>query len=142
MNPINFKIMKHLTFLTLAMILTVSIQTTANGTEPGDTPSIIAIPATGNSLDAMMDQSFSRCSWFCLYNTTTEGYYFIENEQQDTEGGASRQVVQFLNEQGVKEIYSTKVGPNAQRNLDRYKINMHLVTDEVTIGELINSIKK
>lgn len=134
--------MKHLIIFTLAMIMSLGIQLATAGTESGSDITIIAIPSTGNSLDAMMDQSFSRSAWFCLYNTSTEGYYFIENEQQDTEGGASRQVVQFLNEKGVKEIYTTKVGPNAQRNLDRYKIKMHLVTEEITVGELIISIQK
>ncbi len=134
--------MRHLIFLTFTMILTMCIHLLAIGNESNDNPSIIAIPATGNSLDAMMDQSFSRCSWFCLYNTATGGSFFIENEQQDTEGGASRQVVQFLNEKGVNEIYSKKVGPNAQRNLDRYKIKMHVVTDEMTVGQLIQTLKK
>lgn len=134
--------MKKTLMLAQMLILALCIQLVAMGNEPVEKPSIIAIPATGNSLDAMMDQSFSRSAWFCLYNTSTEGYYFIENEQQDTEGGASRQVVQFLSEKGVKEIYTTKVGPNAQRNLDRYKIKMHLVTDEITVGELIKSIRE
>ncbi len=132
--------MKKTVMIAQMLFLALCIPLVAIGNESIEKPGIIAIPSTGNSIDAMMDQSFSRCSWFCLYNTDTEGYFFIENEQQDTEGGASRQVVQFLNEQGVNEIYSTKVGPNAQRNLDRYKIKMHIVTEEITVGELIKSI--
>ena len=33
---------------------------------------IIAIPASEKSINALVDQNFSRCSFFCFYNTKTD----------------------------------------------------------------------
>jgi predicted Fe-Mo cluster-binding NifX family protein len=102
---------------------------------------IIAIPATEKDIDARIDLNFSRCSFFCIYNVETGSITFVENKHKDAAGGASRQVVQFLMDNGVNEIFAVKTGPNAQRQLDRFKIGTKLVPSGKTIGQLTEGIK-
>jgi predicted Fe-Mo cluster-binding NifX family protein len=102
---------------------------------------IVAIPASEKSIDALMDQSFSRCSFFCLYNTKTDRITFTENKHKSASGGASQLVVQFLVDNGVNEIYAVQVGQNAKMNLDKFKIRTIIVAPGKTISQLINSIK-
>lgn len=102
---------------------------------------IVAIPASENCIDALMDQSFARCSFFCLYYTKTDSIAFAENKYKSASGSASQLVVRFLVDNGVNEIYVVQVGQNAKMNLDRYKIHTTIVSSGKTISQIINSIK-
>ena len=88
---------------------------------------IVAIPSSEKSMDALIDQSFSRCPFFCLYNTKTGNITFAENKHASASGGASHLAIGFLAENGVSEIYAVQVGRNAKMDLDRYKIHIMIV---------------
>jgi len=77
----------------------------------------VAIPASDKRNDALMDQVFSKCSYFCLYNTKTGKTTFKENPYKATSGGASKLVIQFLADNRVNEIYAVQLGQNAKKNL-------------------------
>lgn len=103
---------------------------------------VIAIPASEESADAVIAESFSRSPTFCLYNTETGSIRFIENPYKDASGGASRQVIQFLANNKVQEVYAGKTGQNAQRHLNSFGITLKSVKPGQTVQEVINSIKK
>jgi len=102
---------------------------------------IVAIPASEKSINALMDQSFARCSFFCFYNAKTGSITFKENKYKSASGGASNLVVLFLADNKVNEIYTVQIGQNAKMNLDRYKIRTTIVSSGKTINQIINSIK-
>lgn len=124
--------------LILSMPLISSAQEDSN--EITSKAKIIAIPATEKSIDALMDQSFSRCSFFCLYNTKTKSIVFEENKHKYASGGASRLTAQFLSEHKVNEVYAVEVGQNAKIHLDKLKINTIIVGSGKTIKQLITNI--
>jgi predicted Fe-Mo cluster-binding NifX family protein len=102
---------------------------------------IIAIPASEKSINALMDQNFSRCSFFCFYNTKTDSITFAENKYISASGGASNLVIQFLADNKVNEIYTVQIGRKAKMNLDRFKISINIISSGKTINQIINSIK-
>jgi predicted Fe-Mo cluster-binding NifX family protein len=102
---------------------------------------IIAIPASEKSINALMDQNFSRCSFFCFYNTKTGETTFTENPYKATSGAASKLVIQFLVENKVNEIYAVQLGQNAKMHLDRYKISVKIIDSGKTINQIISIIK-
>ena len=50
---------------------------------------IIAIPASEDKIDALTDERFGRCPFFCLYNTRTGNHIFKKNSMKDGSGGES-----------------------------------------------------
>jgi len=102
---------------------------------------IVAIPASEKSIDALMDQNFSRCSFFCFYNSKTDSIAFAENKYKSASGGASNLVVWFLADNKVNEICTVQIGQNAKMNLERFKIRINIVPSGKTINQIINSIK-
>ena len=104
---------------------------------------IAAIPVSQDRTDALIDERFGRCPFFCFYNTKTDSCTFKENKIRDASGGVGPQVVEFLASNGISEIYAIEVGPKAQQMLDRLKIGTNLVTSNQTISQIINnSIKE
>jgi len=133
--------MKSIGLFTLIIMLAwISAAQQDNNNKTGKNK-IVAIPASENSIDALMDQSFARCSFFCLFNTKNDSIAFVENEHRSASGGASQLVVRFLVDNGVNEIYAVQVGQNAKMNLDRFKIHTTIVSSGKTISQMLNSIK-
>ena len=99
---------------------------------------IVAIPASGKKTDALIDERFARCLYFCLYNSDTKQTNFKENNKRDASGGIGPQVAEFLAESGVNEVWSVEVGPKAQDALDKLKIRTKLVNAGQSVQQLIN----
>jgi len=99
---------------------------------------IVAIPASNNRSDALTDDRFARCPYFCLFNTESKELNFIENDKKDAAGGVGPMVAELLAEKGVEEVWSIEVGPKAQTALAKLHINIQLIDPGLTIQELIN----
>ena len=99
---------------------------------------IVAIPASGKNTEALIDERFGRCLFFCLYNTEIKQNVFIENNKRDASGGLGPQVAEFLAENGVNEVWSVEVGPKAQDVLNKLNIRTKLVNAGQTVQQLIN----
>ncbi len=100
---------------------------------------IVAIPASSNKTDALIDERFARCAFFCLYNTDTKQVDFKENNKRDASGGVGPQVVEFLAINGVNEVLSVEIGPKAQEALDKLNICTQLVHAGQSVQQLINT---
>ena len=134
----NLKAMKYtLLFLILFIMPPISFAQ-RNDNENEKT---VAIPASDKSNDAVMDQVFSKCSYFCFYNTKTVKTTFKENPYKASSGGASKLVIQFLVENKANEVYAVQLGQNAKMHLDRYKIPVNIVDSGKTINQIISIIK-
>ncbi len=97
----------------------------------------IAIPASTNKPEAKMDERFSRCSFFCIYDPDTGDMSFPENTLKDGSGGVGPQVVEFLAKQGVQEIYTPEVGPRAQNMLNKLDIKINMIASGSSIRDVI-----
>jgi len=101
---------------------------------------MIAIPASENNENAMLDERFGRCPFFCFYNTKTESIEFKENKLRNASEGVGPQVVEFLANNGISEVYSCEFGPKAKNMLEKLHIRMRLVDGKQTVKELISML--
>ena len=101
---------------------------------------MIAIPASENNIDAMLDERFGRCPFFCFYNTKTESIEFKENKLKNASEGVGPQVVEFLASNGISEVYACEFGPKAKNMLEKLNIRMRLVDRKQTIQQLFTML--
>lgn len=100
------------------------------------------ISSTGNNLDSGFDLRFGRAGWFCLLNETTGETTFYENENADASHGAGTKAVEKVVELGAARIISGDFGPKAKELLEKFNIQMVLLSDDSkSIADIIDSIK-
>lgn len=102
---------------------------------------IVAIPASENRTDALTDERFARCPFFCLYDTGTKQIRFIANDKKDASSGLGPQVAELLASSGALEVYAMEVGPKAQMILNKLNIRINLLNTRQTIQEIITNIE-
>ena len=100
------------------------------------------ISSTGNNLDSSFDLRFGRAAWFCLLNEATGETHFYENENKDASHGAGTKAVEKLVELGVTRVISGDFGPKAKELLEKFNIQMVLLSDDSkSIADIADSIK-
>jgi len=100
------------------------------------------ISSTGNNLDSGFDLRFGRAGWFCLLNEETGETTFYENEHKDASHGAGTRVVEKVVELGATRVISGDFGPKAKELLEKFKIQMILLSDDSkSIADIVDSIK-
>ncbi len=101
------------------------------------------ITSTGNNTNAPFDKRYGRAAWFCLYDETTGKTVFHKNEYADAQGGAGTKAAEKSVELGAQKIISGDFGPKAKELLEKFKVQMVIISDEdQTIEEIINRLKK
>jgi predicted Fe-Mo cluster-binding NifX family protein len=103
---------------------------------------VIAIPASADKIDSLVDERFGRCPFFCLYNTQTGIHIFKKNKIKDAPGGVGLQAAEFLANKGIDEVYAVEVGPKAEGVLNRLKIKINPVDSGKTIAKIINMLNR
>ena len=98
----------------------------------------IAVSATADNLDAMIDPRFGRCQYFIIADSETDKYEVIENSNAKASGGAGIQSAQLISNKGVKIVLTGNCGPNAFQTLKTAGID---VIVEVS-GTIKNAIEK
>lgn len=98
---------------------------------------IIAIPSRTDKTDALIDDRFARCSFFCFYNTETKEMIFKENNLKNGMGGVGPQVAEFLANNQINKTYAVEYGPKAKDVLNKLKIDTQLVESGLTVKEII-----
>ena len=100
------------------------------------------ISSTGNNLDSSFDLRFGRAAWFCLLNEETGETSFYENENKEASHGAGTKVVEKVVELGVTRVISGDFGPKAKELLEKFNIQMVLLSDDSkSIADIADSIK-
>jgi predicted Fe-Mo cluster-binding NifX family protein len=96
----------------------------------------------GNKEDSAFDMRFGRAGWFCLLDEESGKTTFHRNEFQDALQGAGTKVVEKVVELGVSKVISGDFGPKAKELLDRFHIQMVILSDNtLTIKDIIRKIK-
>lgn len=100
------------------------------------------ISSTGNNLDSAFDLRFGRAAWFCLLDEETGETSFYENENNEASHGAGTKAVEKVLELGAGKVISGDFGPKAKELLEKFKIQMVLLTDDSkSIADIADIIK-
>lgn len=100
---------------------------------------IIAIPSTDNNENALADDRFGRCEWFCIYNTENKNIEFLKNQFAKEAGGVGPQVAEFLGNNNVQKVYSFEIGPKAKKVIDALGIEVEILKKALQISEILSN---
>ena len=100
------------------------------------------ISSTGNKLDSGFDLRFGRAGWFCLLDEETGETSFYENENKEASHGAGTKAVEKVVELGATRVISGDFGPKAKELLEKFNIQMVLLSeDSKSIADIADSIR-
>ena len=100
----------------------------------------IAVTATGDNLDAVVDPRFGRCAFFIVVDTETETFEALENAAAGAAGGAGIQAGQRVADARAEAVLTGNVGPNAFRTLSGLGLKVYTgVTG--TVKEAVEQFK-
>ena len=85
----------------------------------------IAITAQDKSLDAQIDPRFGRCTAIIIYDTETEAWEVIENQNAQMSGGAGIHTAQKISDKNVDVLLTGNIGPNAFETLSAADISVY-----------------
>lgn len=102
----------------------------------------MAISCKEKSKNAVVDPRFGRALYFCIYDTETDAYDFIDNQQTlISPSGAGVQAASHLTNAGVSVLLTGHCGPNAFRALRAANMKIyHNVSG--TLTDVINAFQK
>lgn len=99
------------------------------------------ITSKGDNLKAHFDSRFGRAGWFCVVGDDADLPKFIENDQAEVSGGAGVKVAEKMVEIGAAKVISGDFGPKAKDLLDKFNIQMVVISDDnQTIQEIVSRI--
>jgi len=84
----------------------------------------IAVSATNDSVDALIDPRFGRCEYFMIVDTETMNLEALPNTSRSALSGAGIQAAQAIANKGVQVVLTGNVGPNAFQTLSSAGINI------------------
>ena len=84
----------------------------------------IVVTSKGPDLDAEVDPRFGRCAQFILFDTDTDEFEAVANDNISAAGGAGIQAAQFVADKGAEVVLTGNCGPNAYRTLQAAEIEV------------------
>ena len=100
------------------------------------------ISSTGDNLNSGFDLRFGRAGWFCLLDEETGETRFYENGNLEATHGAGTKAVEKVVELDVTRVISGDFGPKAKELLEKFNIQMVLLSDDSkSIADIIDGIK-
>ncbi|MFH1856073.1 MAG: NifB/NifX family molybdenum-iron cluster-binding protein [Candidatus Omnitrophota bacterium] len=100
----------------------------------------ICITSEGKTLDSKIDSRFGRCRNFIFFDTDTNNFEALENDNSQFAGGAGIQSGQLVVSKGVKVVLTGNIGPNAHQVLSAAGINIFTGVSG-TVKEAIDGYK-
>ncbi|MBN2814141.1 MAG: NifB/NifX family molybdenum-iron cluster-binding protein [Bacteroidales bacterium] len=98
----------------------------------------IAFPASANKPEALIDERFARCPFFCFYDFGTQQIEFKENMLRNGAGGVGLQVAEFMANNGVDKVLAVEFGPKAKDTLTKLRIGTESITSGKTVQQIID----
>ncbi|MBN1345442.1 MAG: NifB/NifX family molybdenum-iron cluster-binding protein [Phycisphaerae bacterium] len=92
---------------------------------------IIAVAATGGSLDAQVSEQFGRAQYFLIVDAETLRFEAFSNPAASMAGGAGPAAVQEITKRKAEVVLAGKLGPNAQQALTAAGIRFSEATGKV-----------
>jgi predicted Fe-Mo cluster-binding NifX family protein len=99
----------------------------------------IAVSTKGKDKEAMLEARFGRADFFVIYDTETEEYSYIDNQEiQQAAHGAGPQTSQKVFDAGVNVVLTGNgPGKNAFQVLEAGNIKMYLCKEDISAQEAI-----
>ncbi|MCF8075121.1 MAG: NifB/NifX family molybdenum-iron cluster-binding protein, partial [Desulfotignum sp.] len=85
----------------------------------------IAVSASGQDLDAQIDQRFGRCDYFLIIDTDTMETQGFPNEHNSQTSGAGVQAAGFVIDKGARAVLTGSCGPKAMDVFDAQNIPVY-----------------
>lgn len=101
----------------------------------------IAVSATGQDEDFMLDRRFGRCDYFQIYDTGTKKYHTIKNLGVESGGGAGIAAASQLIDENADVIITGNLGPNAFELIEKAEIQAYSC-EEVPVSMAIERYQK
>ena len=102
----------------------------------------ITISSQGNTLDSMVDPRFGRAAQFILYDTETEKFEVLSNQQSlNAAQGAGIKAAETLSGCGAEALITGHCGPNAFGTLSAAGIAVYIGADGLTVAQAIDKFK-
>jgi len=98
----------------------------------------IALTSKGKDLDSDLDERFGRARHFIIYDTETESFETIDNEQNlNSPQGAGVQAAETIAKTGAASLVTGHCGPKAFRALTAAGIKV-FTTNATTVKEALD----
>lgn len=101
----------------------------------------IAISATGNTIENLLDMRFGRCEYFQIHDTESEEIKILENKGQNSSGGAGIAAANQLLDEKVDAIITGSLGPNAFELIEKAEIKAYKCGN-IPISSVLKKYKK
>ena len=85
----------------------------------------IAVSASGQDLDAQIDQRFGRCDYFLIIDTDTMETQGFPNDHNSQTSGAGVQAAGFVIDKGARAVLTGSCGPKAMDVFDAQNIPVY-----------------
>lgn len=105
----------------------------------------IAISASGDGMDAMVDPRFGRCAYFIIAETEGDeikSHEAMENTSTQAMRGAGIAAAQLVANKGVQAVISGNIGPNAFNVLSQTGIKIFTCSSGITVKGAIQKYLK
>ena len=102
----------------------------------------LCVTSTGKEIEATIDASFGRASWFLIIDTDTNATTAVENTATVLGQGEGVGAAQIVIDEGVDGVLTGRLGPNALKLLQASGINMFFgVSSRDTVKEVLVKFK-
>lgn len=101
----------------------------------------IAVSATGQNKDDLLDRRFGRCDYFQIFDTKTMQHEIIVNEGVSAEGGAGIAAASQVTELNVNVVITGDLGPNAFELLEKSQIAAY-TCESISVDQAIERFQK
>lgn len=105
----------------------------------------VAVSATEDNLDAMIDFRFGRCAYFLIVEVEgneIKGHEAIKNPGVNAMGGAGIQAAQIIANKGAEVLITGNIGPNAYAVLSQTGIKILTGVGGISVKEAIQKYLK
>lgn len=101
----------------------------------------IAFTSSGQTLDAPMDTRFGRAAGFIIYDTDSDTFEAVDNEQvRNSAQGAGIQAAEAIIRRGANCLVTGHCGPNAFRALSAAGVRVY-TTCAATVAEALEAYR-
>ena len=105
----------------------------------------IAVSATADNMDAMVDARFGRCAYFVIVEVEGDeikSHEVVENPGVTAMGGAGIQAAQTVANKGVEVVITGNIGPNAFNVLSETRIKVVTGVGGITVRDAVQKYLK
>jgi|ERR1035437_2291704 predicted Fe-Mo cluster-binding NifX family protein len=98
---------------------------------------IIAIALNENHSNALVDEHFGRCAWYCIYDNVSRKSEFIENINRNADKGAGYSSAEMLMQYGIQIAIAGRFGVKVVEFFRKNNIQMIIPETQKNLEEIL-----